>query len=135
MRKFLKLIVVGTMLLAGAFVSKAQPGGFGGMQMDPEQIAKFRADDMKQTVKLTDDQYKKVVDLFKAQMADMQKMFESGGMPDMSAMQKQQEEQQKKLQAILSKDQFDTWTKHEQEMMQQMMGGFGGPGGGPGGPR
>ncbi len=118
------------MVLTGSFVANAQPGGGFGGQMDPEQIAKFRADDMKQTVKLTDDQYKKVVDLYKAEMENMMKMFESGGMPDMGEMQKQREEQNKKLQAILTKDQFTAWTKHEEERMQQMMngGGFGGPG-------
>ena len=129
--KLLKFLVAGAMVLMGAFVSNAQPGGGFGGQMDPEQIAKFRADDMKQTVKLTDDQYKKVVDLFKAQMEEMQKMFSSGSMPDMGEMQKQREAQDKKLQAILTKDQYTAWTKHEQERMQQMMngGGFGGPGG------
>ena len=65
-----------------------------------------------------------------AVMENMMKMFESGGMPDMGEMQKQREEQNKKLQAILTKDQFTAWTKHEEERMQQMMngGGFGGPG-------
>lgn len=130
MRTLLRLLVAAAMVLTGSFVSNAQPGGGFGGQMDPEQIAKFRADDMKQTVKLTDDQYKKVVDLYKAEMENMMKMFESGGMPDMGEMQKQREEQNKKLQAILTKDQFTAWTKHEEERMQQMMngGGFGGPG-------
>ena len=130
MRSILKIFVAGAIALAGAFVANAQPGGGFGGQMDPESIAKFRADDMKQTVKLNDDQYKKVVDLFKVEMENMQKMFEGGGMPDMGEMQKQREEQSKKLQAILTKDQYAAWTKHEQEMMEQMMGGggFGGPG-------
>ncbi len=127
----LKFLVAGALALAGAFVSNAQPGGGFGAPMDPAQIAKFRADDMKQTVKLTDEQYTKVVDLFKAEMEAMQKAFSSGQMPQMDQMQKQREEQQKKLQAILTKEQFEAWTKHEQEMMQRMMsgGGFGGPGG------
>ena len=130
MRTLLKLLVAAAMVLTGSFVANAQPGGGFGGPMDPEQIAKFRANDMKQTVKLTDDQYKKVVDLYKAEMENMMKMFESGGMPDMGEMQKQREEQNKKLQAILTKDQFTAWTKHEEERMQQMMngGGFGGPG-------
>ena len=125
----LKFFVAAAMVFAGAFVSMAQPGGGFGGQFDPDQIAKFRADDMKQTVTLTDEQYTKVVELFKAQMEDMQKMMSGGGMPDMGEMQKQREEQQKKLQAILTKEQFEAWTKHEEERMQQMMGGFGGPGG------
>ena len=130
MRSILKIFVACAIALTGAFVANAQPGGGFGGQMDPDQIAKMRADDMKQTVKLNDDQYKKVVDLFKAEMEGMMKMFEGGGMPDMGEMQKQREEQDKKLQAILTKDQYTAWTKHEQERMEQMMGGggFGGPG-------
>lgn len=126
----LRFLVAGALALAGAFVSNAQPGGGFGAPMDPAQIAKFRADDMKQAVKLTDEQYTKVVDLFKAEMEAMQKAFSSGQMPQMDEMQKQREEQQKKLKAILSKEQFDAWTKHEQELMERMTsGGFGGPGG------
>lgn len=51
-------------------------------------------------------------------------MFSSGQMPDMEAMQKQQEEQTKKLKAILTKEQFEAWDKHQKEMMQQFGGGF-----------
>jgi len=116
-----KFFVAAAIMFAGAFVSNAQPGG--GFQVDPNEIAKMRADDMKQTVKLTDDQYTKVVALFKAEMENMQKMFEGGGMPDMDAMQKQREEQTKKLKEVLSKDQFEAWQKHEQERMQQFGGG------------
>ena len=38
---------------------------------------------------------------------------------------------EEKMQTILTKEQFEAWTKHEQEMMERMMsgGGFGGPGG------
>lgn len=133
MRSILKIFVACAIALTGAFVANAQPGGGFGGQMDPDQIAKMRADDMKQTVKLNDDQYKKVVELYKAEMEGMMKMFEGGGMPDMGEMQKQREEQDKKLQAILTKDQYTAWTKHEQERMEQMMGG-GGFGGGFGGP-
>ena len=126
MRKaIVKLFVAAAMIFAGAFNANAQMGG--GFQMDPDGIAKMIADDMKQTVKLDDNQYKKVVELYTAQMKDMEKTFSSGQMPDMDAMQKQQEEQNKKLQAILTKDQYETWNKHQQEMMQQFGGGgFGG---------
>ena len=116
-----KFFVAATIMIAGAFVSNAQPGG--GFQFDPNEIAKMRADDMKQTVKLTDDQYTKVVALFKAEMENMQKMFEGGGMPDMDAMQKQREEQNKKLKAILTEDQFKKWQKQQEEMRAQFGGG------------
>lgn len=125
MRKtFVKLFVAAALVIAGAFNANAQMGG--GFQMDPEGIAKMIVDDMKQTVKLTDDQQKKVLELYTAQMKDMEKQFSSGQMPDMEAMQKQQEEQTKKLKAILTKEQFEAWDKHQKEMMQQFGGGFGG---------
>ena len=125
MRKTLvKLFVAAALVIAGAFNANAQMGG--GFQMDPDGIAKMIVDDMKQTVKLTDDQQKKVLELFTAQMKDMEKQFSSGQMPDMEAMQKQQEEQTKKLKAILTKEQFEAWDKHQKEMMQQFGGGFGG---------
>ena len=63
----------------------------------------------------------------------MMKAFQSGQQPqpmDREAMQKQREEQNKKLKAILTDEQWKKW----EEAMQNMMRGFGGPGGGPGGP-
>ena len=123
MRKtFVKLFVAAALVIAGAFNANAQMGG--GFQMDPDGIAKMIVDDMNQTVKLTDDQQKKVLELYTAQMKDMEKQFSSGQMPDMEAMQKQQEEQTKKLKAILTKEQFEAWDKHQKEMMQQFGGGF-----------
>lgn len=123
MRKtFVKLFVAAALVIAGAFNANAQMGG--GFQMDPDGIAKMIVDDMNQTVKLTDDQQKKVLELYTAQMKDMEKQFSSGQMPDMDAMQKQQEEQTKKLKAILTKEQFEAWDKHQKEMMQQFGGGF-----------
>ena len=123
MRKtFVKLFVAAALVIAGAFTANAQMGG--GFQMDPDGIAKMIVDDMNQTVKLTDDQQKKVLELYTAQMKDMEKQFSSGQMPDMDAMQKQQEEQTKKLKAILTKEQFEAWDKHQKEMMQQFGGGF-----------
>ena len=123
MRKILvKLFVAAALVIAGAFNANAQMCG--GFQMDPDGIAKMIVDDMNQTVKLTDDQQKKVLELYTAQMKDMEKQFSSGQMPDMDAMQKQQEEQTKKLKAILTKEQFEAWDKHQKEMMQQFGGGF-----------
>jgi len=135
MRKLYKLFLVGVMLLVGAFAANAQPGGFPGGQMpDAAQIAKMRADQMKDVVKLTDDQYAKVQALFKEEMEEMQKRME-GGAPQMNgdfeAMRKEMEtrrqEQNKKLQQILTKEQFEKWTK-EEENRRAAFGGPGGPG-------
>lgn len=137
MKSIVKLLVAGAMLVAGSFVSMAQPGGGrpggqGGRQFDPAQMAQRRADQVKEAVKLTDEQYAKVLALYKEESEAMQKQMQSGQRPQMDreAMQKQREEQNKKLQAILTPEQFKTWTEAQQNMRR---GGFGGPGG-PGGP-
>ena len=137
MKSIVKLLVAGAMLVAGSFVSMAQPGGGrpggqGGRQFDPAQMAQRRADQVKEAVKQTDEQYAKVLALYKEESEAMQKQMQSGQRPQMDreAMQKQREEQNKKLQAILTPEQFKTWTEAQQNMRR---GGFGGPGG-PGGP-
>lgn len=128
MRKLFKCFVVGAMLLVGAFTANAQ--GFGGGQMpSAEEIAKMRADQMKETVNLTADQYAKVTVIFKEEMEAMQKMFEGGGMNGdfdqmRKDMEKRQEEQNKKLKAILTEDQFKKWQKQQEEMRAQFGGGF-----------
>ncbi|MBR4525522.1 MAG: hypothetical protein IKP15_08235 [Bacteroidales bacterium] len=127
MRKLFKWFVVGVMLLVGAFTANAQ--GFGGGQMpSAEEIAKMRADQMKETVNLTADQYAKVTVIFKEEMEAMQKMFEGGGMNGdfeqmRKDMEKRQEEQNKKLKAILTEDQFKKWEKQQEEMRAQFGGG------------
>ena len=137
MKNLTKLLVAGVMLVAGSFVSMAQPGGGrpggqGGRQFDPAQMAQRRADMMKETLKLTDAQYAKVLEMYKEESEAMQKQMQSGERPrmDRETMEKQREEQNKKLKAILTEEQFKTWTEQQQEMRR----GFGGPGG-PGGGR
>ena len=133
MRTIYKFLLTGAMLLVGAFALQAQPGGFPGGQMpDAEQIAKFRADQMKESVKLTDKQYEEVVKVFKAEMEEMMKRME-GGAPqmggDMEAMRKEMEtrraEQEKKLKEILTEEQFKTWSE-EQAARRAQFGGGGG---------
>ena len=135
MRNVCKLIVAGTMLLAGAFVSQAQPGrqgGQGGQRFDPAQMAQRRADMMKETLKLTDKQYEEVLAMYKEESAQMQ-----GGQPqqgmDREQMQKQREErraaQDAKLKKILTDEQYKTWTEQQNRRGQGGPGGPGGPGG------
>lgn len=136
MKNVLKLLVAGMMLVAGSFVSMAQPGGQGGRggqdgrQFDPAQMAQRRADEMKEAVKLTDEQYAKVLAMYKEESEAMQKQMQSGQRPQMDreAMQKQREEQDAKLKAILTEEQFKTWTEAQQNMRRQGPGGPGGPG-------
>jgi len=121
-KALLKIAVAGAMLLLGGLAANAQPGGM----FDPSEMAKMQADNMKKDVNLTDEQYTKVLDIFKEQGKAMSKMFEGGGF-DMDAMQKSREDQNKKLQAVLSKEQFEKYQKAEADRMAQFQGGgFGG---------
>ena len=123
------------MLAVVSLSSFAQFGG-GQFQMPkPEEMATRRADQVKEQVKdagqLTDEQYKKVYDLYLKQSKDMQaKMSEGGGMGgfNMEEMQKQQEATNKALKEILSEEQFKAYQKAQEEMMKrfQQGGGFGG---------
>ena len=132
----MKKIILTLMLAVVSLSSFAQFGG-GQFQMPkPEEMATRRADQVKEQVKdagqLTDDQYKKVYDLYLKQSKDMQaKMNEGGGgfgAFNMEDMQKQQEAANKALKEILSEEQFKAYQKAQEEMMKrfQQGGGFGG---------
>ncbi|MCR4859491.1 MAG: hypothetical protein K5910_02375 [Bacteroidales bacterium] len=139
MKKAMKWLVAGVMLVSGAFVSMAQPGGGpgpggqGGRRFDPAEMAQRRADEMKEAVKLTEEQYAQVLEMYKAESEAMQKRMESGERPQMDreTMQKQREEQDKKLQEILTEEQYKTWSE-QQRQRRRGPGGPGGPGGRPG---
>ena len=133
----MKKIILSLMMAVVSLSSFAQFGG-GQFQMPkPEEMATRRADQIKEQVKdagqLSDEQYKKVYDLYLQQSKDMQaKMNEGGGgfgAFNMEDMQKQQEATNKALKEILSEDQFKAYQKAQEEMMkrfQQGGGGFGG---------
>lgn len=132
----MKKIILTLMLAVVSLSSFAQFGG-GQFQMPkPEEMATRRADQIKEQVKdagaLSDEQYKKVYDLFLKQSKDMQaKMNEGGGgfgAFNMEDMQKQQEATNKSLKEILSEEQFKAYQKAQEEMMKrfQQGGGFGG---------
>ena len=132
----MKKIILTLMLAVVSLSSFAQFGG-GQFQMPkPEEMATRRADQVKEQVKdagqLTDDQYKKVYDLYLKQSKDMQaKMNEGGGgfgAFNMEDMQKQQEATNKALKEILSEEQYKAYQKAQEEMMKrfQQGGGFGG---------
>ena len=131
--KSLKTLVAAVLLTIGAMVANAQPGGGmgrGGQRMDPEQVAKMRADEMKTAVNLTDEQYTKVVALYKEQMDSMQKMMQQQGQNRQNGremMEQVRKEQETKLKAILTEDQFKKWSESEQSRRGRM-GGPGGPG-------
>ena len=139
-----------TMMVAMiSLTSFAQFGG-GGQRREfkPEDIATRRADQVKEAAKTTDEQYKKVYDLFlkqaQEQQAKMKEAQEKGERQqfDREAMQKQQEATNAALKEILGEAQYAEYEKAQQERRQCFGQGGGGrgqgggrPGGRPGGER
>ncbi|MBR1668540.1 MAG: hypothetical protein IJ693_09705 [Bacteroidaceae bacterium] len=120
-----------------AFISLSSFAQFGGGQFSfkPEDMATRRADQVKEAAKTTDEQYKKVYDLFLKQAKDFDaKMKEAqnngGGFPQFNPedMKKQQEETEKALKEILNEEQFKAYQAAMEEMRKrfQQGGGFGG---------
>ena len=107
------------MLVFGVSAANAQMG----QMPSPEEMAKFQADQMKQTVNLNDDQYNKVLVIYKESGEKMRKLFEGGGQPDFSKFGEIQEEQNKKFKEILTADQYKKWDEHQQQMRQNWGGG------------
>lgn len=122
---FFKTAIMSLVLACGVSVANAQMPG--GQMPSPEEMAKYQADQMKQTVNLNDDQYAKVLVVYKESGEKMRKMFEGGGQPDFSKFGEIQEEQNKKFKEILTADQYKKWDEYQQEMRKNM-GGFGGGG-------
>ncbi len=120
--RFFKTAIMSLMLVFGVSAANAQMG----QMPSPEEMAKFQADQMKQTVNLNDDQYNKVLVIYKESGEKIGKLFESG-QPDFSKMGEIQEEQNKKFKEILTPEQYKKWDEYQQEMRKNM-GGFGGGG-------
>lgn len=132
------MLIMIAALVFGAAVANAQPGGWGGQRPDPAEMAQRMADRMKEQLQLNEDQYAKILDMYKKENEEREKMFAEGGFNnggdmDFEAMRKVMEERRAKrdeqLKTILTEDQF----KKYQENMANMRRNFGG-GGGPGGP-
>ena len=117
---FFKTAIMSLMLVCGVSVANAQMPG--GQMPSPEEMAKMQADQMKQTVNLNDDQYNKVLVVYKESGEKMRKAFE-GGQPDFSNFGEIQEEQNKKFKEILTAEQYKKWDEHQQQMRQHWGGG------------
>lgn len=116
--------------------ASAQFQGGGMRQMNPEDMAKRQADQIKETCKTNDEQYKKLYDYFlgesKAQVARMdsiRKAMEAGGQQaqpgqrggwNREDMQKRQEAQLKVLKGILTEEQMAAYTKAQEERRARM---------------
>ena len=115
------LTAAATMLFAG--MSSASAQGPGGFSLDPDEMAKMRVEQMKQSLKLNKDQETKLTALFKKQSEEMAKMFEGGGMPDMSKMQENMKKQDEEIKKILTAEQYKTYSEEQKRMREQFGGG------------
>lgn len=121
-KNFFKTAILSLVLACGVNIANAQMG----QMPSPDEMAKMQADQMKQTVNLNDDQYNKVLVVYKESGEKMRKMFEGGGQPDFSKFGEIQEDQNKKFKEILTDEQYKKWDEYQQQMRQNMGGGFGG---------
>ena len=113
------------------------PGGPGGRgRMDPAQMMERQLTDMKDRLKLTDEQAAKVKPIIETQMKEMAELREKYPRPEpgnppseemMTAMQKLREDTNTKIAAVLTPEQQTEFKKFASE--RRGPGGPGGPGG------
>jgi hypothetical protein len=119
------LSIVVLFLFVMCMNSFAQMGG------DPQERLKRNLEDLKTRLKLTDVQYKKVDTILTAQMTEMGKIRDAadGDFESMrTKMTELRDKTDKKVIAVLTKDQIVEYKKIQEERaarMRQMMGGGG----------
>ena len=99
-------------------------------QFNPEDMAKRQVEHMKETLKLNDDQYKAIYELFmtstKKMQAEMDSVRQAGGDMrqafDMEKMRKRQEEQNAAIKAILTEEQYAAYEKMQSERRRRFGG-------------
>jgi len=110
-------------------------GGMGGGNFDPAAFVDRQMEELKSGLELSDDQEKQVREIITAGFETMQKARE--GMQDggdreamRDKMQQMREEQNQKIKAVLSEDQFTKYEQIQKERRERMRqgGGSGGPG-------
>ena len=122
------LLVIG--LMAAQAQGGGQRGGQRGERMEPEAMAKQRADLWQEKFGLSDDQHKKTYEVLLASQKEMREkmasLMGSGDREGMrTTMEKSQEETDKKLKEIFSAEQwtkYEAWKK-ENPPMQRRRGG------------
>ena len=109
-------------------------GGMGGGNFDPQAMIDRQMDELKEGLQLSDDQEKQVREIITSGFETMRKareeMQDGGDREAMrEKMQQMREEQNVKIKAVLSEEQFTKYEQIQEERRQRMR-----QGGGPGGP-
>jgi len=108
-------------------------GGMGGGNFDPSAFVDRQMEELKEGLDLSDDQEKQVREIITAGFETMRKARE--GMQDggdreamREKMQQMREEQNQKIKAVLSEDQFTKYEQIQKERRERMRQGGGGGG-------
>lgn len=115
------------------------PGGFGDRgNFDPDEMAQRQVDRLNEQLDLSEEQQKQVYDITIENFENMQdmrgQMGGGGDFEDMrEQMQKAREEQNQKMKAILTDEQWEKYEVYQEEMRARR--GQGRPDGFGGGPR
>jgi Spy/CpxP family protein refolding chaperone len=131
MKRVVNLKTIGLALLVSLFALNISAQGPGrGFQMTEDDI-KERVDNTAQTLKLNDDQHKKVLtvemDFYNKMQIEFQKMRNAGGSPaegDREAMRakmmKMRDERNAEYEAILTPDQYKKFIDMQEQRMREM---------------
>ena len=127
-RLFTAILACALFFFAGGNAFAQQAGGWSngqqGERPDPAQIAKRQADQMKTELNLSEEQHGKILNIFKKQYEDFQKMIKNGERIDRESMQENREKMNASIKAVLTEEQFKKWT----ESINSRRGGYGRPG-------
>ncbi len=121
----MKKVILSLIVAMISITSFAQQPGGQRREFKPEDTAKRRADNVKESAKINDEQYKKVYDLFLKQAKDLQTKMKEGQQGEnrqrfnREEMQKQQEATNKELKAILTPEQYAAYEKAQKERRQR----------------
>ena len=131
MKRIIKFGVAASMMLLFVLQLSAQgPGGGRGFQMSEDDI-KERVNTTAETLKLTDDQHKKVLAIelesYNKMQIEFQKMRNAGGPPaggDREAMRermmKMRDDRNTKYEEVLTKDQYVKFTEIQEQRRSEM---------------
>jgi len=130
-----KIALLLSVLFVFVIAGKAQPQGGPRGPMNPEDMAKRQTEKLKETLKLSADQEKKVYDINLKYAKKRSEMFKAGMQGgDRDAMREKmtqmQTEESKEMKTVLTADQYTAYEKYLEEQRQKRMQGGGG-----GGPR
>ncbi len=129
MKRAVNFKTIGLALLVSLFAMNISAQGSGrGFQMTEEDI-KERVDNTAQTLKLNDEQHKKVLavemDFYNKMQIERQKMRNAGGPPtDREAMRekmmKMRDERNAEYEAVLTPEQYKKFIEQQEKRMREM---------------